>query len=253
MTLKEFFDKNPRLAIAFSGGVDSSYLLYAAKTHGCDVKAYFVRSAFQPQHELDDAMRFAYMHSVPLRIENVDVFQVPEITSNPADRCYYCKLAVFTTLIKAAHEDGYTNVCDGTNASDDATERAGMRALAELGVLSPLREAGLTKAEIRRLSREAGLFTHDKPSYACLATRIPTGTEITQERLDKVAAGEDLLRTMGFTDFRLRYMGDVARLQIPASQFKMAFELKDRIISTLKPLFQSVLLDLTPRPTETIL
>ena len=253
MNLKEFFDQNPRIAIAFSGGVDSSYLLYAAKTHGCDVKAYYVKTAFQPQFELDDAMRFAYMHSAPMRIVHIDVFQSKEILENPKDRCYYCKKAVFTALIDAAREDGYTIICDGTNASDDATERAGMRALAELGVLSPLREAGLTKPEIRRLSREAGLFTHDKPSYACLATRIPTGTEITQERLNIVATGEDLLRTLGFTDFRLRYLGDVARLQIPANQFKLAMELRDRITAILKPYFQSVLLDLTPRQTESVI
>ena len=115
----------------------------------------------------------------------------------------------------------------------------------------PLRE-GADEAEIRRLSREAGLFTHDKPSYACLATRIPTGTEITQERLDLVATGEELLRTLGFTDYRLRYLGDVARLQVPASQFKLAFEQKNRITAMLKPYFQSVLLDLSPRLTETI-
>jgi uncharacterized protein len=127
-----------------------------------------------------------------------------------------------------------------------------MCALAEMGVLSPLREAGLTKSEIRRLSREAGLFTHDKPSYACLATRIPAGTEITQERLNLVATGEELLRTLGFTDFRLRYLGDVARLQIPASQFKLAMEQRDRITAILKPYFQSVLLDLTPRQTESV-
>jgi uncharacterized protein len=252
MNLKEFFEANPRLAIAFSGGVDSSYLIYAAKMHGCDVKAYFIKSAFQPQFELDDAMKFAYMHSIPMRIEHVDVLQSGDIVENPADRCFHCKKAVFTKLIEAAREDGYTIICDGTNASDDATERAGMRALEEMGVLSPLREAGLTKAEIRRLSREAGLFTHDKPSYACLATRIPTGTEITQERLDLVATGEELLRTLGFSDFRLRYLGDVARLQVPASQFKLAFEQKNRITAMLKPYFQSVLLDLSPRLTETI-
>ncbi len=103
------------------------------------------------------------------------------------------------------------------------------------------------------MSREAGLFTHDKPSYACLATRIPTGTEITQERLNIVATGEDLLRTLGFTDFRLRYLGDVARLQIPANQFKLAMELRDRITAILKPYFQSVLLDLTPRQTESVI
>ena len=121
----EEFSKRPA-AIAFSGGVDSSYLIYAAKMHGCDVKAYFIKSAFQPQFELDDAMKFAYMHSIPMRIEHVDVLQSGDIVENPADRCFHCKKAVFTKLIEAAREDGYTIICDGTNASDDATERAGI-------------------------------------------------------------------------------------------------------------------------------
>ena len=108
-------------------------------------------------------------------IETADIMSNPHITDNPPDRCYYCKTAVFQRIVELARADGFDIVCDGTNATDDSTERAGMRALEEMGIVSPLRLCGLTKSEVRRLSREAGLFTHDKPSYACLATRIPTG------------------------------------------------------------------------------
>lgn len=252
MKLEEFFEQNPRFAVAFSGGVDSSYLLYAAKTYGCEVKAYFVKSAFQPQFELDDAMKMAYLISVPLGIESIDVLADTDVTSNPPDRCYHCKKAVFSRIIDAASTDGYTIICDGTNASDDASERAGMRALSELGILSPLRDAGLTKREIRRLSREASLFTHDKPSYACLATRIPAGTPITGELLEKVAAGEDALRALGFTEFRVRYFDGAARIQIPSEQFKAAADKRQKIVDALSPYFHGVMLDLIPRKTEVL-
>ena len=204
MELSTFFARNPRLALAFSGGVDSSYLLYAAKTAGCDVRAYFIKSPFQPQFELDDAYHLTAMLGVPLKVETVDVLKNSAVAKNPANRCYFCKTALFTRLWELARADGYTLLCDGTNASDDADDRPGMKALGELGVRSPLRECGLTKPEIRRLSKEAGLFTHDKPAYACLATRIPTGTLITETLLNKVERAESALFALGFSDFRVR-------------------------------------------------
>jgi uncharacterized protein len=250
MELKAFFTENPKFAIAFSGGVDSSYLLYAAKTFGCDVKAYFIKSAFQPQFELDDAKKLAYMLSVPMTVETLDSLESPEIVSNQADRCYHCKKAIFTRLMALATDDGYTMVCDGTNASDDNTERAGMRALEELGVRSPLRECGMTKKEVRRLSREVGLFTHDKPSYACLATRIPTGTEITEEQLKTVEAAEHVMASLGFSDFRIRMIGKTAKIQIPEPQFRQVIDRRKKVLEVLRPYFDDVLLDLSPRKTE---
>ena len=250
MELKEFFTQTPRFAIAFSGGVDSSYLMYAAKNAGCDVKAYFIQTAFQPQFELDDAKKMAYFLSVPMTIDNTDILSDTKITSNPADRCYYCKSTVFSRVLELAREDGYDVVCDGTNASDDATERAGTRALEELGILSPLRLCNLSKKEVRRLSREAGLFTHDKPSYACLATRVPTGRPITQELLTKIQDSEHDLHGLGFTDFRIRLIGEYARIQLPENQIKNVIDKRKKILETLSPYFKKVLLDLKPRRTE---
>lgn len=169
MTLLAFFKENPRAALGFSGGVDSSYLLYAGVQAGADIHPYYIKTAFQPQFELDDAERLCAQLGVPLTVLELDVLKNEAVTANPPDRCYHCKTALFGALSVQALADGYTLLLDGTNASDDAGDRPGMRALKELHVCSPLRECGLTKAEIRRLSREAGLFTWDKPAYACLA------------------------------------------------------------------------------------
>ena len=138
MDLKEFFRQHPKAAIAFSGGVDSSYLLYAALQCDADVRAYYVKGAFQPQFELDDAQRLARDIHAPMTVLHADVLRDETVTANPANRCYYCKKVVFSSIAQAALADGYTVLLDGTNASDDAGNRPGMRALQELQVLSPL-------------------------------------------------------------------------------------------------------------------
>ena len=163
---------------------------------------------------------------------------------NPQNRCYFCKQAIFSALIEAARGDGYTAVMDGTNASDDAGDRPGMRALKELNVLSPLRLCGVTKAQVRAYSREAGLFTWDKPAYACLATRVPAGTAITAELLARVEGAEAALFDMGFTDFRVRVFHGAARLQLPADQLARVVEGREAIRRALAPWFETVLLDL---------
>ena len=247
MDLNLFFTQNPRAALAFSGGVDSSYLLYAAKQLGCDVHAYFIKSAFQPQFELDDARRLAEQLKVPFSVAELDALENPQVAANDPLRCYYCKTTLFTQLRKLAAKDGYTLLMDGTNASDNFEGRPGMRALQELGVRSPLRECGLTKDKIRSLSREAGLFTSEKPSYACLATRIPTGTKITAALLKKVEQGENRMFAMGFTDFRIRFFHGAAKIQLPENQFGMVFEKKNELNQALSPYFDGVMLDLTPR------
>ena len=152
MDLQEFFKENPKVALAFSGGVDSSYLLYAAMKYGADVKAYYVKALFQPQFEMDDAMRLAEQLKAPVRVLRADVLSDPLVVSNPSNRCYYCKKVIFNMIMKAAAEDGYTVLLDGTNASDDAGDRPGMKALQELQVKSPHREGGLVKSEIGQLS-----------------------------------------------------------------------------------------------------
>lgn len=250
MELEQFFKSNPSAALAFSGGVDSAYLLYAAKKYGADVTAYYVRTPFQPQFEYDDAVKLAEALNMPMRTILMDVLEDPEITANPANRCYYCKRRIFSAILEAAHADGYQLILDGTNASDDASDRPGMVALRELQVRSPLRESGLTKDEIRRLSKEAGLFTHDKPAYACLATRIPTGVTITRDALSRTEQAEEYLKNLGFSDFRIRLLGNAARIQLPEGQLPLLLQLRQEILSHLKQSYSSVLLDLEVRSHE---
>lgn len=247
MELKQFFEIYSKAALGFSGGVDSAYLLYAGKKYGADIRPYFIKTAFQPEFELRDAVRLAKELDVELTVIRHDILAEDRVAENPADRCYYCKSALFHALKKQAVEDGYNVLLDGTNASDEASDRPGMKAIRELEVLSPLRECGLTKGEIRRLSREAGLFTWEKPSYACLATRVPTGNPLTEEILAKIEKGEDALTVMGFSDFRIRVFHDAARLQLPESQLKLAVQKREELLKILKPYFPTVLLDLETR------
>ena len=247
MRLNEFFEKHPKTAIAFSGGVDSAYLLYAAKQNNADVQAYYVSSDFQPQFELEDALRLAQELEVPMRVLKVDVLSSKIVADNPSDRCYYCKQVIFKTIQQEAANDGFTVLLDGTNASDDAGDRPGMRALRELSVLSPLRECGLTKDMIRKLSKEAGLFTWDKPAYACLATRIPAGEEITKEKLKATEAAEKYLFSVGIKDFRVRRLGNAAKIQVPEGQIGKIIENRESILTELKKYYSDVLLDLEVR------
>ena len=247
MTLKEFFARAPRAAVAFSGGADSALVLWAAKTWGGDAAAYYVRTPFQPAFELADARRLASELDVPLKVVEVDILSAPEVAANGPERCYFCKKALFAALRRAAADDGYELLLDGTNASDDAGDRPGMRALAELAVRSPLRECGLTKEAVRRLSRQAGLFTWDKPAYACLATRVPTGVPITPADLERVERGEEALFRLGFTDFRLRLFHGAARLQVLEDQLERAVARRGEIIQALQADFDEVLLDLKGR------
>lgn len=247
MTIREFFKQVPRAAAAFSGGTDSALLLYLARQYGCDVHAFYMKTPFQPAFELEDARRLADELNVPMTVVEKDILAVPEAAANGPDRCYHCKRAIFSELQDAASKAGYSVLLDGTNASDDAGDRPGMRALTELGVRSPLRECGITKTEVRRLSREAGLFTWEKPAYACLATRIPAGTVIREEQLRHVEQAEMRMSKMGFADFRVRLYGSAARIQLRADQFVMAAEKRAEIAEQLGGLFDEVFLDLNAR------
>ena len=246
-SLRAFFADHPRMALAFSGGVDSAYLLYTARACGCDVAAFYAQSAFQPEFERRDAQRLVEQLDVPLNVVPLDVLAVAAVRDNPADRCYHCKKAIFTALLAAAEAQGYEAVMDGTNASDDTSDRPGMKALVELGVLSPLRLCGITKAQVREYSRAAGLFTWDKPAYACLATRIPTGTPITDEDLNRVEGAEAALFALGFSDFRVRLFHGAARLQLPGAQMAEAIARREEIRGALAPWIEIVMLDLKDR------
>ena len=247
MKLTDFFAAHPKVAIAFSGGVDSAFLLYSAKQNGATVQAYYAKSAFQPQFETDDAVRLSSELDVPLRMLDVDVLALDAVAANPSDRCYHCKKVIFETIKNAAIKDGFSVLLDGTNASDDAGDRPGMRALIELSVLSPLRECGLTKSEIRELSREAHLFTWDKPAYACLATRIPAGEKITPEKLKATEAAENYLFSLGYRDIRVRMVSGSAKIQVPGDQMEKLIKDREKILSELKKHYSAVMLDLEAR------
>ena len=247
MELQEFFQQNPKVAIAFSGGVDSAYLLYAAKQFAQEVRAYYVAAEFQPAFELEDAMRLAKEIGAEVKVLKLSALEIPGVAENPANRCYYCKQGIFGAIWNVAKEDGYQVLLDGTNASDDAGDRPGMKALKELSVRSPLRECGLTKVRIRELSKEAGLFTWDKPAYACLATRIPTGERITREKLSATEAAEGYLFQLGFTDFRVRFCEGHARIQLPEAQWEMLVKHRAEILRELKKYYVTVSLDLEVR------
>ena len=247
MTLEQFFQENPRCALGFSGGVDSAYLLYAGVKAGADIRPYFIKTAFQPAFELADARKLAEGLGAEVTVLELDALADPRVAANPADRCYFCKQNLFRTLKERAIADGYPVLLDGTNASDEAGDRPGMRALAELSVRSPLRECGLTKAEIRARSREAGLFTWDKPAYACLATRVPAGEAITADLLARVEGAEDALFRLGYTDFRVRVFHGAARLQLPRGQMERAVREAETIQAALQPYFTPILLDLEGR------
>jgi uncharacterized protein len=247
MTLQHFFKDYPRIALAFSGGCDSAYLLYTALQAGCDVHAYYVKSAFQPAFELEDAKRLATQLGAKLTVIDLDVLRHPLIVSNPSNRCYYCKGKIFDALLTTAKSDGYEYVMDGTNASDDFFDRPGMLALLERNILSPLRECGITKDEVRRLSKEAGLFTWNKPAYACLATRIASGEEITLQKLQATEYCEAALSQMGFSDFRIRLVSGAAKIQLPESQLEKLLTHRTEILEKLKPFYTSITLDLEVR------
>ena len=248
MDIKEFFEETKEAAICFSGGVDSAYLLSQAVKYAVKVKAYYVKSCFQPEFELEDALRLAEQLGADMEVLNLGTSVLDEkVSSNPPDRCYYCKKKIMGAIKEAAARDGFDTILDGTNASDDAGDRPGMKALGEMKILSPLRICGLTKDEIRRLSKEEGLFTWDKPAYACLATRIPTSVAISPEILRKVENAEAALMDMGFTDFRVRVFGGGARLQLRESQMAEALNKREEIVKALKPFFNEILLDMEAR------
>ena len=210
-TLTERIKAAGKLAVAFSGGVDSTYLLYKAhEVLGDDCIAVTVKSQVLTSEEFEWTSEFCSKNGIRQTVIDFDVFATPEFASNPPDRCYYCKRRIFESIKNAAQ--GY-EVADGSNVDDTGDYRPGMRAIAELGIASPLKESGLTKSDIRLLSKEAELPTWDHPSAACLASRFAYGEEITNEGLARVAAAEKFIKDMGFSGIRVRVHGDLARVE----------------------------------------
>ena len=232
-----------RFALAYSGGLDSRFLAHAAQRFGFEPVLLHIVGPHIPPEETDYARHWAASRELAYEELPADPLDLALVASGDRRRCYACKRNLFS-LLKARTD---LPLCDGTNASDAGQYRPGIRAVEELGILSPLASAGLTKADIRRLSREAGLFTWDKPAYACLATRIPTGEAITGEILARVEGAEDALFRLGYTDFRVRVFHGAARLQLPAGQLERAVRERAVLRAALAPYFKPILLDLEER------
>jgi uncharacterized protein len=203
--------------VAFSGGVDSSYLLSvtAAILGPANVLAVTIDSPVVPPAEINDACRIARTLGVEHLLVRVDDLERDEFRDNPPDRCYHCKKNIFMRMREIAADRGLPCVFEASNVDDTGDHRPGLAAIRELGIQSPLIEAGLSKRDIRALSRERGLPTWNKPALACLATRIPFGEAVTRERLDQVRLAEEYVRSVGFTSCRVRHHGAVARVEVP--------------------------------------
>lgn len=243
----EYFKGHPQLAVALSGGADSSYLTYLTARYCAKTQAYFIRTPLVRDSDLFDAWKVCAKLDVKFTILELDPLKEELIAANGPERCYHCKRLVFNALLNLVRSDGFDELADGTNASDDGSTRPGMRALAELGVLSPLKELGLCKQDVREASAQAGLFTAHKPSSACLATRFPCNTRLTEAGLAVAARCEEQIAALGFSGFRVRCEGESARLELTAEDWPRAIELREKILAALQESFKHVCLDLKLR------
>ncbi len=237
-----------RVLVAFSGGVDSSLLLkIALDVLGRDALAVIASSETYPGREVRAARALARRLGTTAVVVHTQEIDNPAFAENTPRRCYHCKLELFSLLRKMADERGIPHVLDGSNADDRSDYRPGSQAGRELGIRSPLQEAGLTKADIRALSRKFGLPTWDKPSMACLASRFPYHVPIERANLVRVGKAEDSLRRLGFSQLRVRHHGDIARIEVPAGEIPrvLADPVRQRIVSRFKNLgYVYVTLDL---------
>jgi len=232
--------------VAFSGGVDSSFLLHHAHSLGnLRITAVTVRTPYMPVREINEASAFAIANGIDHKIIDVSFPEV--IRHNPVERCYLCKKILFSNILDFARANGFKYILDGTNADDKGEFRPGLRALSELGVVSPLAEAGLTKKEIRTFAHKARLELWDKPAMACLLTRIPYDTEVSEGMLRMIESAEDLLFEKGYPGTRVRVHGEIARIECMPGYLEKIIHDPDRehIVMNLKKIgFRFISLDL---------
>ena len=216
--------------IAFSGGVDSTFLARIAKeVYGDNLLLITATSSTYPFYELEEAKSLASLLGIEHKIIVSEEIEIPGYADNPPDRCYYCKSELFGKIKYIASSEGFEVVFDGSNADDLKDFRPGMKAKHEKGVISPLAETGFTKTDIRHFSEKLNLPTATKQSYACLASRFPYGEKITKEKLDRVGGAEFEIRRLGFTQFRIRSHENIARLEFIASEMDKAWGMKDKL------------------------
>ncbi|MDF2936375.1 MAG: 7-cyano-7-deazaguanine synthase [Paenibacillaceae bacterium] len=235
-----------RILVAFSGGVDSTFLLKRAQQEiGDQVLAVTAASETFPSREFDAAVALAEEMGVRLIKTEVKEFENEKFVANNPDRCYHCKTGLFTHLQQLAKDHGYSYIVDGSNMDDLGDYRPGLQAKNERGVRSPLQEAGMTKADIRQLSKELGLTTWNKPSFACLSSRIPYGTKIERYKIDQLDVAEAYLAQLGFYQVRVRHHDKIARIEVLPEEIMKVMEHKEAIHQKLTSLgFSYVTLDL---------
>jgi len=235
-----------KVLVAFSGGVDSTYLLAVAQESLAEnCKAVFARGPMMAAQEETEALALAHHFGFPVEVIDLDILDLEGFRENSSERCYFCKKKLFETFLDYSERSGYFPVIDGTNASDTQDYRPGRKALQELGVRSPLLEVGLTKTEIRLLSKRRHLPTWNKPSMACLASRVPFGDPITAVLLKQIAHAEVILHQKGYVECRVRVHNDIARIEIPINNFSTFLQHREEVTASILSLgFRFVTLDL---------
>ena len=248
INLKNMLRKLDSVAIAYSGGVDSNFLLkVATDVLGENAIAVTLHAMMHSNREVEEAIEYAKLFKVRHTIVKIDDFNIKEFKENGPQRCYYCKKEIFSRIYKIAKENNIKYVLDGTNLDDLNDYRPGLKAIKELNIISPLKECRFTKEDIRTLSKQMGLNTFNKPAFACLATRIPCGTKITNEKLRMIEKSEDYLYNIGLNQFRVRLHNDIARIEVGKDEIYKFFinDLFDKINNKLKEFgFKYVTLDM---------